>query len=73
MTRRTRLVLTGPHKGRIEFDQATREIHDAQSFGKGDKLKPNGNPKFQKFINSADPGHDSGGSNESGGGGSLSN
>ncbi len=72
MTRRTRLVLTGPHKGRIEFDQATREVHDAQGFGNGDKLKPNGNPKFQKFINSTDSGHHSG-SDEGGGGGSIGN
>ena len=74
MTRRTRLVLTGPHKGRIEFDQATREIQDAQGFGKGDKLKPNGNPKFQKTLSSSDPPERSdgqgGSGSTSGGGGS---
>ena len=75
MTRRNRLVLTGPHKGRIEFDQATREIQDAQGFGKGDKLKPNGNAKFQKFVNSTSGGSSGQSSThgEGGGGGNISN
>jgi len=49
---RTRLVVAGPHRGRIEYDQATREARDAHGFGTADKLKPNGNPGFSKFLNS---------------------
>ena len=66
---RSRVVLAGPHKGRIEFDQAKREPRDAQSFGKGDRLKPNGNPKFQNFINSNKPDDGTGRADSTGGGG----
>jgi len=53
---RTRLVLAGPHKGRIEYDQATREARDVYVFGQGDKLKNAGNPAFYKFLNSGGSG-----------------
>jgi hypothetical protein len=49
---RTRLVIAGPHRSRMEYDQASRETRDAYGFGTADKLKSNGNPAFSKFLNS---------------------
>jgi hypothetical protein len=67
---RTRLVIAGPHKSRMEYDQASRETRDAYGFGTADKLKPNGNPGFSRFLNSGS--WDSSGNNYwfGGGGGS---
>ena len=65
---RTRLVLAGPHRGRMEYDQASREARDVYIFSAGEKLKNAGNPAFCKFLNSGsggqtflfgDPGADS--------------
>jgi hypothetical protein len=49
---RTRLVLAGPHKGRFEYDQASREAREVYIFGAGEKLKNAGDPAFYKFLNS---------------------
>ncbi len=53
MIRRTRVVLNGPHRGRIELLRTLQEPRDATGFSRAEKLKPNGNPQFQQFLNSS--------------------
>jgi hypothetical protein len=70
---RTRLVIAGPHRSRMEYDQASRETRDAYSFGTADKLKSNGNPAFSRFLNSGTTDDQNRGGNLfNGGGGSGS-
>ncbi len=66
---RTRLVIAGPHRSRMEYDQASRETRDAYGFGTADKLKSNGNPAFSRFLNSGTT-HGQKGNQFSNGGGS---
>ena len=68
---RTRLVIAGPHRSRMEYDQASRETRDAYGFGTADKLKSNGNPAFSRFLNSGTT-YDGGKGNQFGGGGGSS-
>ena len=62
MPRRIRVVVTGPHKGRIELDQSLREAQDPLDFSKAERLKANGNAQFLKFLNSSKGGGSGGNS-----------